>query len=115
MTKGVTADDDEGNPCRSDILLCTAIDEVVLGEVDLTGEDVRGHIPDEADVHIWIVAELGTIDGVIRRDVQVVYIARYFSLEPRLGIPDVVVFLRRECDYFTEELSFLSGLVSPRA
>ena len=114
VTNRVTAYDDEGYPSRSDVLLSTTIDEVVLREVYFTGEDIRRHIPYETHLHVWIVAQLGTVDGVVGRDVEVVDIGGDFVLEPRLWIPDVVIILRREGDDFTEGLSFLSSLVCPR-
>ena len=114
VTDGITAYDDEGHPCRSDVLLSTTIDEVVLREVNFTREDIRRHIPYETNLHVWIVAQLGTIDGVVGRDVEVVDIGGDFVLQPRLWIPDVVIVLRGEGDDFTESLSFLSSLVCPR-
>ena len=114
VTDSITAYDDEGNTSRSDVLLSTTIDEVVLRYIDRAGEDVRRHIPYETDLYIGIVAELRTIDRVVGRDVEVVNVIGYFVLFPWLGVPDVVVILRGEGDDLTEGLSFLSSLVCPR-
>ena len=114
VTDSVATYDDEGSPRWSDVLLSTAIDEVVLRYIDRAGEDVRRHIPYETDLYIWIVAKFGTIDRVIARDVEVVNIFGHFVLFPWLGVPDVVVILRGEGDDLTEGLSFLSSLICPR-
>ena len=114
VTDSITAYDDEGNTSRSDVLLSTTIDEVVLRYIDRAGEDVRRHIPYETDLYIGIVAELRTIDRVVGRDVEVVHVIGYFVLFPWLGVPDVVVILRGEGDDLTEGLSFLSSLICPR-
>ena len=114
VTDSITAYDDEGDTSRSDVLLSTTIDEVVLRYIDRAGEDVRRHIPYEANLYIGIVAELRTVDRVVGRDVEVVNVIGDLVLFPWLGVPDVVVFLRGEGDDLTEGLSFLSSLVCPR-
>ena len=114
VTDGITAYDDEGHPCRSDVLLSTTIDEVVLRYVDRTREDIRRHIPYETNLHVWVIAQLSTVNRVVGRDVEVVDIGGDFVLQPWLRIPDVVIVLRGEGDDFTEGLSLLSSLVCPR-
>ena len=69
MAEGITAYDDEGHTSRSDVLLCTTVDEVVLSYIHLTSEDVGGHITHETSLDVWVIAELCTVDGVVGRDV----------------------------------------------
>ena len=114
MADCITTYDDEGSPCRCDVLLSTTIDQVVLRYIYLASEDIRGHVTDEADVDTGVVAKLSTIDRVVGRDVEVVDITGDFVLFPRLWVPNIVVILRGERNNFPEGFCFLSSLISPR-
>ena len=56
VAEGITAYDDEGYPGGCDVLLCTTIDQVVLSDIYLTGEDIGGHITHQACLDVWVIA-----------------------------------------------------------
>ena len=111
LAQDIGLDDDKGDACRSQVLLSSAVDEVILGNVDRTREDVARHVGNHAHGHIGILAQLGAEDGVVGSDVEVVKVGRHVV---ELGIVHILVVLAAGHDLdVAKELGLLDGLVGP--
>ena len=109
-------DDDERHTCRSEVLLRTAVDDVVLAHVNRSAEDVgrhvgyQGHIAFLAvDLLKFLVADLRAEDRVVRRDVEVVSVLRNLIVRRNR--------IRAGCyfDSLAEAFGFLQSFLRPHA
>ena len=90
LSQRVLADDCEDDACRAYVLLCTAVDEVILGDVYRAGHDVGGHVGNEGAGNVKVLMNLCAVDGVVGGDVQIVKVCRDFEA---LGNISVVLVL----------------------
>ena len=114
LTEAALFDDDEGHTRRRKVLLRTAVDDVVLAHINRTAEDVRTHVGYQryiaflaVDLRELLVVDLGTEDGIVRRDVEVISVLR-----------DLIIRwdIRRAGGYFdsfTEAFGFLERFLAP--
>ena len=111
LAEDVLADDGEDHAGRTDVLLGAAIDESVLGDIHRTAHDVGRHIGHEVDRAVHVVFDLGTVDRVVGRDVEVVEVGRDL-----IAFRDVAVGLvgrGGDADGIADALGFLERLLGP--
>ena len=114
FTETTLFDDHERHTGRRQVLLRTAVDDIVLAHVDRTTQDIRTHIGYQryiaflfVDLSQLLVVDLGTEDGVVGCDMEIISVLRNLVLGR-----DV----RRAGCYFdglTETLGFLEGFLAP--
>ena len=105
--------DDEGDTGHGEVLLRTAVDHAILADINGTGEDVARHVGHEGHGAVEVLADFGTVDGIVGGDVEIVGIGGDFIL---LRDEGVVGIGRRGYLYdFAEELGLLQGLLGPNA
>ena len=114
LTEATLFDDDERHTCRRQVLLSTAVDDIVLAYINRTTQNVRTHIGYQryiafllVDLRQLLVVDLRSKDGVIGRDMEIVGILRDLVVR-RDGI--------RAGRYFnclTEALGFLQRFLAP--
>ena len=86
-------------------------DADVLGNINRTREDIRRHVGNHRYIDVQVFLDFCTIDGVVGRDVEVIYISRNLII---LGDIGVGCFSRRGyLNHFTERFSLFHGLLGP--
>lgn len=114
MPEEVLADDGNCDTCAGDVLLGAAVDHAEVRDVHLAGEEVGAHVGDEeAGLRLREVVPFRTVDGVVRRNVEVLRVVAQLEI-----LVDVVVHvgLRGACNiHVTEKLCFLQSLGCPHA
>ena len=117
LAEDVLANDYESNTSWTNVLLCTTVDKSVLLNVNWTAHDVGTHIGNKHYVvdfaSVEVLADFGTVNGVVGCDVEVICISR--NVPSLRNVAVSLVFRRSNDFYITEELSFLSSLLSPNA
>ena len=88
-TEGILLDDGEYDAGRPDVLLCSAIDQVVLGNIDRTAHDVGGHVCDQRARTVKVFLDLGSVDGVVGGDMEIVQVSRNLVSLRNIGIVPV--------------------------
>ena len=111
LTQFLVLHDNDGHTSHSQVLLSTGVDGIILLHVNRTAEDIRRHIGNQRYVHVKILANLSTVDGVVGSDVQIVSISRNTPSFRNEGI--VGISRRSYLYYLTKQLSFLHSLLCP--
>ena len=109
----VLADDGEGDTGRSQVLLRTAVDHGVFRNIDRTRQDVGRHVGDQGHRRVDILVVFGTVDRIVRGDVQVVQILG--NGETLRDVGEVAVLGRSQNLHFAVTLGLLDGLLRPYA
>ena len=113
LAQEVFLNDAEGDACHAEVLLSTAVNHAVLADIDRTGEDVATHVCNHGHRAVEVCENLGAVDGVVRRDMEVVGISRDGEVLGDVG--KVPVGTRCHLHHFAEELGLLLRLGSPDA
>ena len=82
----ILLDNGEDYTGRTDILLGTTVDEVVLADVHGTAHDIGAHVSNEGNGAVDVFLDLGTVDGVVGSDVEVVDVGRDLIALGDIGI-----------------------------
>ena len=61
----VVTHDDNGHPGGANVLLCTSVDEPILGYIHLLGQEVGGHVSNQQGVHVGGTLELHTLQQAV--------------------------------------------------
>ena len=119
VTEALFFDNNEGNARRSDVLLCTTIDDVVFANVDRTAQNVGRHVSYETDIAFLLIdflqlalGDLRTIDGVVGSDVHVVAVLRNFKVH-RNGIGGSSEFDSFCAKYASQTFCLFEGFLGP--
>ena len=111
LAQGVFPDDGEDNAGGTHILLGATIDEGIFAHIHRTGHDVRRHVRDERNRAVHIFFDLGSVDGIVRGDVEVIHVRRDGISFRDIGI--ILVFRAGKGIRLTQALGLFEGLVSP--
>ena len=83
LTEAGLFDDDKGHTGRSEVLLRTTVDNIVLADVNRTTQDIRTHIGYQryiaflaVDLSEFVVVDLCAEDGVVGRNMEIVSVLR---------------------------------------
>ena len=109
-------DDNECHTCRSKVLLCTTVDNVVLADIYRAAQYIRTHIGYERYIAFLLVdflqlgvADFRAEDGVVGRDMEIVSVLRYIVIigdRVRAG---------GNLNNLAETFGFLDGFLAPHA
>ena len=117
FAEDVLANDNESNAGRTYVLLSTTVDKTIFLNVDGTAHDVGAHVGHQHNV-VYLVgcevlADFGTVDGVVGCDVEIVGIGGNC---PSFGDVAVGLVLAAGNDNgLAEQFSFFGGFLSPNA
>ncbi len=111
LTEQVLADDNESHAGRTHVLLRTAVDETVFLNIYRTAHDIRRHVCNERYGRVDILVYLGTVNGVVGGDVEIIRIRRYLVSLRNVGI--VLVLGRGHYLHFAVELRLFGRFLSP--
>ena len=76
LAEGILPHNRESDPRRAYILLRSAIDEGIFADIHRTGHDIGRHIGYERDRTVDVITDLCTVNGIVGRDMEIVYILR---------------------------------------
>ena len=86
MTQGIHTHDGQSHTRRSQVLLRTRIDNVIFRNIHRTRENIGRHISYQTLLHIQVLTDLGTIDRVVCRDMEIIRILRNRIFLGNIGI-----------------------------
>ena len=111
MTQSLFAHDGNRDAGRGEVLLCSGIDDVIFRHIDGAGEDVRRHVGYQRYFHVGVLTQLGSEDGIVGRDVEVVGVFGYGVVFGDIG---EVGFFRRCNDIdFAKQFGLFDGIDGP--
>ena len=111
MAESVFAYNGNCNTGGGKVLLCACIDDIVLGNVYGTRENIGRHIGNQRYFHIGIVTHFGSEDGIVGRDMEIIGVFGYGVV---FGNISEIGFFRRGNDIdFTEEFGLFDGIYCP--
>ena len=112
----ILTDDSDDNAGRSDVLLCAAVDNRVLGNVHRLTQEAGGYISDEIlALGVRERLELRTVDGVVLADIHIVRIVVNRKIGAIRNVGKCLVFTGSNALGIAEFLSLLEGSLCPLA
>ena len=113
LAQRILTDDGEDDARRAGVLLGASVYESILGDVNGTAQDVGRHVGDKGDGAVHVLLDLGAVDGIVGRDVEIVYVGRDLVSLGDVGV--VLVLGTCEGVGLADALGLLEGLVGPYA
>ena len=110
----ILADNDDHNARRTYVLLNTAVDHTILGDIHRLGEEAAGNISHKRmSLGVGKGLKLGAIDGIIFTDVDIIRILGNVQIRAIRDVREGLVCRGSHLYCFTVNLSFLISLLRP--
>ena len=113
LSEGIVFHNDDGHTRHGKVLLCTSVNAVILSHIDRTAEDVGRHITNLTHWDIQINTALGSVDSIVARRVEIIYICRNLIIFRDERV--ICIGRRSNFDDFAKQLGFFHGFLCPRS
>ena len=112
----ILADGCDHQAGRADVLLDAAVDHGIVVDVHRSGQEIGGDVRDQRKaLGVGQLVILGTENGVVLADVEILGILRELQIAAVRDIGEVLVFTGGRNANFSELLGFFNGLLGPAA
>ena len=110
----ILADNGDYHTCRSDVLLNAAIDNTIFAYINRLGKETGGYICHKCfALCIWKLFELGSINGVVLTDINIVCIRADRQIAAIRNVRESLILGRSNLVCFSVFLCFLVCFLCP--